>query len=167
MKSKKPNKFIGYISLLLIFVLVFTACNASLFSYSGATVDMDNRIALLKGGAHKGSWNTRDLAVNYNYKMDANVLQLSGQVEFDNQIHKFTSLNHFSLWAYFLNEEGKIVEYKAIAVAGYHKRLKNISFDHNIEMPSNVNSIAFGYDGTARESGGDAATWDFWKVPHR
>ena len=149
-------------------MLSFTACNASLFSYSNATVDAENRIALLEGRSRKGSWNTRDLLVSYNYKMDANVLQLSGQIEFDNQLNKFPSLNHFSLWAYFLNEEGKILEYKTIVVAGYRKRLKNISFDHNIEMPSNVNSMAFGYDGTASESGEEgAATWDFWKIPYR
>ena len=162
-------------SLSIFFMLSFYACNASLFSYLGATVDTENRIALLEGKSRKGSWNTRDLSVNYNYKMDTNFLQLSGQVEFDNHLqYNFTSLNHFSLWVYFIDEEGKIVGYKAIAVAGYRRRIKNISFDHNIEMPSNVNSITFGYDGTASEGGGlnrgidgDGTSWDFWKVPHR
>ena len=167
MKLIKTNKLIFYVSLSLFFVLSSTACNASLFSYSGATVDMGNRIALLDGKSHKGSWNTRDLSVNYNYKMDANILQLSGQVEFDNYLqYNFTSLDHFFLWIYFLDEEGKIIGDKAIAVAGYRRRLKNISFDHNLRMPSNANSIAFGYDGTARESE-DGTSWDFWKVPHR
>jgi hypothetical protein len=175
MKSKKIDKSIFYISLSIFFMLSFSACNASLFSYSGATVDTENRIALLEGKSRKGSWNTRDLSVNYNYKMDTNFLQLSGQVEFDNHLqYNFTSLNHFSLWVYFLDEEGKIVGYKAIAVAGNRRRLNNISFDHNLEMPSNVNSITFGYDGTAREGGGSdkringgGTSWDFWKVPHR
>ncbi|MBW1694905.1 MAG: hypothetical protein JRJ41_12320 [Deltaproteobacteria bacterium] len=173
MKLTKTNKLF-YIYLSLFFMLFFTACNASLFSYLGATVDMENRIALLEGKSHKGSWKTRDLSVNYNYKMDANVLQLSGQIEFDNQIHKFASLDHFSLWVYFLDEEGKVIGEKAIAVAGYRRMLKNISFDHNLQMPSNANGIAFGYDGTASDGGGSVrgnrggeTSWDFWKVPRR
>ncbi len=102
-------------------------------------------------------------------------MQLSGQVKFDNHLqYNFTSLDHFFLWIYFIDEEGKIIGDKAIAVAGYRKRLKNISFDHNLQMPSNVNGIAFGYDGTAREGGGSdrgidggGTSWDFWKVPRR
>ena len=176
MKLIKTNKLIFYISLSLFFMLSSTACNASLFSYSGATVDMENRIALVEGKSHKGSWHTRDLSVNYNYKIAANIMQLSGQVDFDNYLqYNFTSLDHFYLWIYFLDEEGKIIGDKAIAVAGYRKRLKNISFDHNLQMPSNANGIAFGYNGTAREGGGGSdrgidgggTSWDFWKVPRR
>ena len=175
MKLINTNKFMFYISLSLIVIFSSAACYASLFSYSGATVDMENRIALLEGKSHKGSWDTRDLSVNYNYKMDANILQFSGQVEFDNYLqYNFTSLDHFFLWIYFLDEEGKIIGDKAIAIAGHRKRLKNISFDHSLQMPGNANGIAFGYDGTARAGGGPVAgddgggtSWDFWKVPRR
>jgi len=168
MESIKTNKLIFYISLSLFFLIFLAACNASLFSYSNAIVGTENRIALLEGKSSKGSWNTRDLSVNYNYNMDANIMQLSGQVEFDNHLqYNFTSLDHFFLWIYFIDEEGKIIGNKVIAVAGYRRRLKNISFDHNLQIPSNANGIAFGYDGRASESGEGETTWDFSKVPHR
>jgi len=175
MKFKKSNKTISYSFFLFAFMFTFIACHGTLFSYRGAFVDMENRIALLENGPHEGIWKTRDLAVNYRYKTKANMLQLSGQIEFNNHLqYNFTSLDHFSLSIYFIDEEGKILGYKTIAIAGYRKRLKNISFDHNIEMPSNVNSISFGYDGRASEGGGSdksihggGDSWDFWKVPHR
>ena len=177
MKLINTNKLIFYISLSLFFLLFFTACYANRFSYLDATVDMENRIALLEGKSHRGSWNTRDLLVNYNYKMDANILQLSGEVEFDNHLqYNFTYLEHFYLWIYFLDDESKIIGNKAIVVAGYRSRIENIPFHHNLQMPLNANGIAFGYDGRAREGGGfpiaididrDSISWDFWKVPYR
>ena len=173
MKSKKTNKFLGYISLLSISVLVFTACHGRLPDHSGGTVDAENRIALLKGGPHKGSWNTRDLAVNYNYNLNTNVIQLSGLVEFEDYLHyNFTLLDHFSLWIYFVGEEGNIVGDRVIAMADYRKRIENIPFNYNLELPKNAQGIAFGYDGRALEVGspdqnndGGGTSWDFWKVP--
>ena len=174
MKFRKIGKIIFSIFLLSLFMFAFTACHGSLFNYRGATVDAENRIALLEGKLRQGQWHTIDLSLNYHYKRDANTLQLSGLVEFDNHLKNFTTLDYFSLWIQFIDEEGKVVGSRVIAVADYHKMIENISFEHNLELPLDITAIAFSYDGRVSEGGrggfetdSGGTSWDFWKVPHR
>jgi hypothetical protein len=174
MKFNKTKKILSNIFLLLVFILAFTSCYGSLFSYVGATVDAQNRISLLEKGPHQGQWSTRDLSVDYLYNWDKKDIKLSGVVQFNKHLeYNFTMIDHFSLWIHFIDEEGKILENRVIAVAGYRKMLQNLSFEHNLKLPLKATGITFSYDGRAREGGGadrgiegGGTSWDFWKVPH-
>ena len=58
MKFRKIGKIIFSIFLLSLFMFAFTACHGSLFNYRGATVDAENRIALLEGKLRQGQWHS-------------------------------------------------------------------------------------------------------------
>ncbi len=53
---------------MLLSFVGFVACQSSLFSYRGATVEPDDRIYLLEEEPGHGLWQTFDLAIEYQYE---------------------------------------------------------------------------------------------------
>ncbi len=56
------------------------ACQSGFSSYAGKTVDAENRIELLEGGPHMGSWETRDFLVEFQYSRKRQDLEISGRL---------------------------------------------------------------------------------------
>ena len=160
--------------LFIVFTLInlFGACSGVNPLSPGAWVEEKNRIPVLADGPQEGSWQTRDLAIEYELLQQDNTIQISGVVIFEgHHTSNFSTLEYLTIYIHALDSNGIALETKAVKTFG-HRFLflapGKLSFDGDFEMVADVDIIAvsFSYSGTVESGGGDAG-WDFWKVPRR
>ena len=179
MRSK--NKIFIAPRLLALFLLI-NLCIACAWGTSlspGAWVAEEDRISIMDGGPHKGSWKTRDLTIHYEYQGAAPNLQVTGVVELANYIPMgFSVLEHLHLNIHFLEASGTVLEVKRIRSFGSRlsiSMLRDLNFNSRFDLPQDTVAFAFSYSGKASTGGvpGGASSsrgrtdWDFWKVPRR
>ena len=154
---------------LCIFLLVGLAgCQSSLTSYRGKPVDAKNRFDLLEGGPHTGTWQTRDLLVEFQYLRKQQELQISGLVKPQTYLLHFDFLKSLLLGLHFVDAGGVVLADETIMSAGYRiEMFKQKAFKANLKIPPDSTAIAFSYRGGAYLSGdaGRGSAWDFWQGP--
>jgi len=183
MRSK--NKTVMASKLLALFVLInlLIACAGSNPLSPGAWVPEEDRIPVMDGGPHKGSWKTRDLSIHYEYQEGAPGLQVKGVVELANYIPMgYDSLEYFHLYIHFLEDNGTVLATQRIKSSGYYHSFRlageEITFNGHFDLTQDTVALAFSYSGKAVSGGGPGPTsansssegridWEFWKVPHR
>ncbi|UCD82094.1 MAG: hypothetical protein JSW26_11905 [Desulfobacterales bacterium] len=164
---------------LLLINILLVACAGKTFTYMGRWVAEDDRIVLQAGGPHKGNWQTRDLAIEYNYEKETQTLQISGAVTLgDHLTTGFNSLDYLTLDIFALDADGIILNSELLRTFGYRRSmvfLDKMTFNRQIGLPDGTSAIGFGYRGRATQGGrglrttrdGDRIDWDFWKIPGR
>jgi hypothetical protein len=159
--------FIGFTAIILLW-----ACSGVNPLSPGAWVEEKNRVPLLAPGPQEGSWQTRDLAIEYELVQQDDTLRISGVVDFGGPLKMgFTTLEYLTIYIHALGPDGIVRETKAVKTFGYRRQLwmmGKLTFDGNFKMTADTDiiAVAFSYSGTV-QSGGDDAGWDFWKVPRR
>ncbi len=145
------------------------ACQSGLTSYHGKTVVPDNRFELPAGAPHKGSWQTRDLLVEFQYLREQQDLQISGLVKPQDYLRHFDRLKYLFFSVHFVDAGGKVLVDKVIISAGYRVAMpEKMAFKANLKVPPDSTAIAFSYMGDAYLSGADSigsSDWQFWKRP--
>lgn len=155
-----------------ILINLFLACSGVLPLSPGAWVEEKNRINLLAAGPQEGSWQTRDLTIEYEILQQDTTIQISGVVNFEgHHTRNFSTLEYLTIYIHALGPNGIVRETKAVKTFGYRRPfflLGKLSFDGDFEMSGDTDiiAVAFSYSGTV-ESGGGETGWDFWKVPRR
>lgn len=163
----KKNAF-GIIKwyLMILSLVSIVACQGSLSSYRGTTVEPDRRINLLEDGVHKGSLQTFDLTLEYQYERKADMLQLSGVAELGNHYKSlYEILSYLYITVYFLDTDGKVMEDKIILNTPSINLDDKFSFNHHLKTPPGTASITFGYMGAARGGGESMGGASFSRVP--
>jgi hypothetical protein len=146
MKFKKKILFTIKLYFLLIFLFSLVACQGSLFSYRGRTVEPDRRIELLENGPHEGIWQTNDLTIKYRYEKKADIMQLSGVAELSDRYKFFDEVvERFYLTLFFLDNKDRVLEDKEILHSSYSLPYDKFTFKKSIEIPPSVISIAYHY----------------------
>ena len=147
--------------LLMLFLLpLLTACQSSLFTYTGATVRDGIGVPLKPGGPHTGSWNHEAVTIDFTYTRGAEVLQISGNIHLS-----YGGLtDQFLVRLHFIGDDNKIIGTEMIAHAGYRQRIETYRFSGTFSVPSGA--IAFGYDGEIRGVSDDGS-WSFWLDPRK
>ena len=163
MSFNKKTLFIIKVCFMLSSLVGIVACQSSLFSLRGATVEPDDRINLLEEGPGHGLWQTFDLAIEYQYEKKTDMLELSGAVELSNHYKsQYDELWRFYLTVYFLDNEGKVLEGKPVLNSNLLKIDDKFPFKHFLDIPPGTVSITFSYQGRVRQ-GRDRDI--FFKVP--
>jgi len=169
----KKNHLIIFKSVTLLFLIqLFFACSGVMPLSPGAWVEEKDRLPVLHDGDQKGSWQTRDLSIEYELRKEANRLQISGVVDFGAYLTKgFSTLEYLTIYVHALKDNGVVLKTIPVKTFGYRRQmdmLGKMSFNGHFDMPADVDivAVAFSYSGTVMEGGG-RTTWDFWKVPHR
>ena len=161
-------------NLFIVFILInlFWACSGVNPLSPGAWVEEKNRISLLAAGPQEGSWETRDLTIEYELVQQDDALQISGVVDFGgHHTSNFTTLEYLTIYIHAVGPNGIVRQTKAVKTFGYRRQIwmmGKLSFDGDFEMSADTDiiAVAFSYSGTV-ESGADGGGWDFWKVPRR
>jgi hypothetical protein len=156
--------------LMVISLVSIVACQGSLFSYRGSTVKPYRRINLLEDGLYKGSWQTFDLTIEYQYEIKADMLHLSGVAELgDHYKSLYEILSYLYITVYFLDTDGKVMEEKLILNTPSPYIDDNFLFNHHLKIPPGTASITLGYMGGVGGGGGDTGGGgaSFSKVPRR
>ena len=163
-----------------LLIIFLAACAGKLGTYKGSWVAEADRIALQDGGPHQGTWQTRDVAIEYTYQQNSQNLQISGAVQLGSYLKTgFNILEYFTIDFFMLDADGIVLSSKLILNYGYRRNLdffEMTAFDDNLVLPADTAAIAFGYSGRVTEGGsgkigegrrGEQIAWNFWKVPGR
>jgi len=181
--DSKNKASIAFKALLLgLLINLFFACATGTSLSPGAWVEEKDRIALQDGGPHKGSWQTRDLTIDYDYREAAKKLDITGTIKLADYIpNGFSTLDYLRIYISFLAPDGVVLETKDIKYVGYFRAidyLEKMTFNTQLDLPQDTVAFAFSYSGRASQGGGSPfgnnsgngsgqIAWDFWKVPRR
>ncbi len=127
----------------------------------------------MDSGQHKGSWQTRDLSIEYEVLPEEGSIQISGVVELANHITTgFNALEYLTIYVHILKADGFVEDIKRVKTFGYRRSfdlLGRMAFDSRMDLAEDSVAVAFSYAGTVTGGGGDAGrdSWDFWNIPRR
>ena len=167
---------------LIVLTNLCIACAGSNPLSPGGWVPEEDRIAVMDGGPHKGSWQTRDLTINYEYQEAAPDLQVKGIIDLANYIVMgYNALEYFDMYIHLLEANGIVLETKRIRGFGFRRPLDLIgemTFSGSFDLTQDTVAFAFSYSGRAVSTGGAGLSnsnssnegridWDFWKIPRR
>jgi len=164
MTKKRVLHGIGIFCLTII-VGLLVACQGNVLSYKGELVEEKNQVPLKAGGPHSEVWNTRNVIVSYDYVNKADRLDITGEVALAGGAENFQYVEHLEVNLYFVDGNGRIIEYVPLFSAVTNDMGKNWSFQRNIEKPVGAESMAFGYSGQVQSIGSDQDRFDFWETP--
>jgi hypothetical protein len=150
----------------VILLASLAACQGGMGSYAGKTVDAKNRMELLEGGSHRGSWETRDLFVEFQYSRKRQDLQISGLIKLQEYLLNSYWLKNLYLRVHFVDAGGQVMVDQALLKSiGYINKVPpEIPFQADLKIPPDAAAIAFSYRGWAKK-GPRAEDWEFWKTP--
>jgi hypothetical protein len=133
MELMKP--ITGALQSCLMFVLILLiACQGM-----QTTVAPENRIALLQGGPHAGSWESNDVFLEYQYAKQP------GTIKLNLGGHAKRGYDQLSVWVLFLDEQGKILDTKSVFNSGFRQKLTRGkgSIEKTFEIPMGTVQFAF------------------------
>ena len=154
------------IGMSLILLVSLAACQGSMGSYAGKKVDAKDRIELLEGGPQRGSWETRDLFVEFQYSRKLQDLRMSGHIKLQEYLLNIYWIKSLYLKLHLVDADGKVMADEALlkSVANLKRVPSEIPFQVALKIPAEAAAIAFSYRGWAKE-GPRAEDWEFWKLP--
>ena len=180
---RPKNKTFIPARMLTLFVLInlCIACAGSNPLSPGAWVPEEDRIPVMDGGPHKGSWKTRDLSIHYEFQEAAPGLQVKGVIELANYILMgYNALEYFHLNIHLLESNGIVLSAQRIRSSGYLQSFRlahKMTFNGRFDLTQDTVAFAFSYSGRAVSADGPGPLsssgtegkidWQFWKVPHR
>jgi hypothetical protein len=157
-------KFLPAMALISLALFLSGCQTTSLYSQSGSVAPED-RVSI-SPGQNAGTWQGRDLSVDYKYSRGEGGMDLSGIVLFaDYMTYGYSFLRDFRLSAVFLDENGRVLEARFLAAT--QGAIVPVPFHTGMMLPSGAVAMSFSYDGTAIESvgrGGGNPT-RFWYGP--
>ena len=126
----------------VIFTILLVAFQFSCVGLGQMTVAPERRIPLFKDTLQKGSWESSDVALNYQYVKQTGVIQLSvtGQAK--------RGFDQLSVWVLFVDAQGKVLDTQSIFNSGFRtqdratKREKG-TIEKTFKMPLETTDIAF------------------------
>lgn len=137
------------------------ACQSSQLSYTGRVVSEERRIVILGGGPHSGSWQTDDLKLDYEYRQAQQSFNIAGAVNFRHPKVIWT----FRLDVHFADSTGAIIESRNLVAGGNRQMIDTLSFEENLNIPSNAANMSFSYTGRSSGTGNSGSPNDFWATP--
>ena len=179
MRSQKKTLIASRLPMLFVLINLCIACVGGTSLSPGAWVEEEDRISMQDGGPHKGSWQTRDLSINYEYREATSSLQITGVIELASYLqYNFNTLEHLRLNIHFLEANGIVLETERIKVFGYRRFLDflgEMSFNSDFDLTQETVAFAFSYHGRVTEgalppslsSSGGRIDMEFFKVPRR
>ena len=117
------------------------------------TVAPERRIPLIKDTPQKGSWESNDVALEYQYVDQAGVIQLTvtGNAK--------RGYDQLMVWVEFVDAEGKVLETESVYNSGFRtgsskSRAHKGKIERTFKMPLETTNIAFRSSLTPRRGGG-------------
>ena len=103
------------------------------------TVAAQDRIALLLGGPHAGSWESSDVLLEYEYVARQNTFKLNigGKAK--------RGYDQLSVWIKFFDAQGKVLKTKSVFNSGFRRKLSRDKggIEKTFEIPISSTQFAF------------------------
>jgi len=163
MNLRSFNKTLAAIAIFLF----LAGCQTMSSSYGVGSVSPEDRAPFPPGG-NSGTWKGSSLVVDYKYSRTQSDLDMSGTVNFlDNITMNFVLLRDFQISIIFVDENGKVLVTQGLATG--RGAFDPISFHVKMSAPQAAVAMSFSYKGTAIEGGSDdgGGVTYFWQYPIR
>ncbi|MBL0713744.1 MAG: hypothetical protein JJV98_08580 [Desulfosarcina sp.] len=114
----------------------------------GRNVPATNQIMLKPGGPHAGTFVTRDMTINYEFRVANGTLNVSGTMDL-----RFRDVDKLTMTLFYLDENGTVFDYFSfftrprLAVMG---RVMDNRFNREFELPAEAAAFSIGYTGRTR-----------------
>ena len=129
MRSKKI--IIAAFKCCLLFLSVLLIACAS----TPRTVAQDDRISLSDGGPHTGTWDSKNVSVDYRYTEQSGVIQLSVSPRAKRQFSELT------VWVLFVDAKGNVTGKQEVYSSG--TRPGSPTLENKFEIPSGTTYLSF------------------------
>ena len=121
-------------------VLAFAAFNGC--ATSSHTVAPENRIAVVPDQLQKGTWESKNVALEYEFVKEGGVLGLF----IDGKTKR--RMDQVALWVLFLNNEGSVIERESVFNSGFRSKRTRArrmegTIERAFEVPEGTKYLAF------------------------
>ena len=121
-------------------VIAFAAFNGC--ATSGHTVAPENRIAVVPDQPQKGTWESKNVALEYEFVKEGGVLGLF----IDGRTKR--RLDQVALWVLFLDSEGRLIERETVFNSGFRSKRTRArrmegTIERAFEVPEGTKYLAF------------------------
>lgn len=148
------------VACLLLFVL---GCVEISTMYQGNTVTKVPVVALQGGGPHAGTWKTFDLVMDYQYKQNGGVLDISGQFALSEHYRMtYDTVSRIYVYLFFLDKDSRVLETVDFPDTGISRIEDSQSFSRTYKVPAGTTGVSFGYSGVVSEKGSRTS---FYELP--
>ena len=155
----------------LFLVIGFAGCKTGALSYQGRVVKPENRIFFPADGTRTGSWQTRDMTIEYRLTRKAEGVHLTGTLYWANHILYNYNRVRVGLRANFFDAQDTITGGQAIPLMELSGREERLQLNTLLNVLPTDKGLAFSYSGRAEDGGtirrdrGDAIDFSIWHTP--
>lgn len=153
---------------LVLGFLFLNGCQGTGMDYRKGMVT-EGLIALQPQGRDSGSWESRDLTVDYQTVRNSGSLDLSGKVVYSSVLTtNFSEIEYFHLDVLFVDDQGHVLDMQGLASSAKSYPEDPEVFKVSLALPARATAMAFSYRGQARDTGdrdsGGGQSY-FWHYP--
>ena len=128
------------IFLFIVIVLVFAGLNGC--ATGSHTVAPENRIAVVPDQPQEGTWESKNVALRYEFVKEGGVLGLF----IDGRTKR--RLDQVALWVLFLDSEGRLIERESVFNSGFRSKRTRArrmegTIERAFEVPAGTKYLAF------------------------
>jgi len=169
-ESRSVRTYKGWLYAVVLLGTLLIGCQGAMLSPTGGRVPLAQAIPVSQG-QHSGGWETRDLAVDYQYILDGNNLRIAGVTHFADYMRiNFRQIERFHMGMLFLDNQGKVIGSTPITTGyPYMDPERPLEFAETINLPSGTDAVVFRYTGEAVsfDSADGGISQPFWYYPGR
>ena len=145
----------------LLFLAV--GCVETAMKFQGNPVSSVPVIELQEGGPHAGIWETFDIVMDYQYKQNGSVLDISGQYALGEHYRMtYDTVSRIRVYLFFLDKDSRVLETVDFPDTGISRIEDSQRFSRSYKVPAGTTGISFGYSGVASEKG---SRMSFFELP--
>jgi len=139
---------------LLFFLTLCTGCTAKSHQFVGNTVAPQQQVVNLQsGGGSADSWQTFDVQIDYQYKRDGTLFEISGVAKLSPRYEMlYENLRDLRVFLFFLDDKARVLEANMLARSLTNSVDESLRFTKFYKVPPGTVSITFGYDGYVSEA---------------
>jgi hypothetical protein len=139
-----------------LMLLALVGCQSSATFYRGYQADTANVAPLAQVAEQQGRWETFDLDLNYRYRYADRMLDISGAIDLG-LYHEINTrlIRSLNVYLFFVDDQARVLETAWLVRSARFRPEESLSFAKSLKVPAGTAALAFGYDGEAREDGGD------------
>ncbi len=139
---------LGLFSLLIL----CSGCVAPASHFVGNTTSPAQPIiALQTGGPHADSWENFDIKIDYQYKQNGDVFEISGVAALTPRYEMlYARLTDLKVYLFLLDKDSRVLQTELLGRSLTGQLDERLQFTRLYKAPPGTVSITFGYDGLAQ-----------------
>lgn len=150
----------------LLLPLLTWGCQGTM-GYTGKVAPADKRVMMQSSEPSTGTWEGRDLTIDYRANPQGGFLKIEADVDLDDYLSQYDVLRYFYLSLHFVDEQGVILGYHPIYSTQNHRMDMDIVAKTSVPLPAGTAGLVFSYKGYAMHVGGGNGNGHvtFWQTP--